>query len=323
MTYRDDPLESVWEDVGDAEEAEPKWIIKNLLPAGVTFLNGPPKSYKSTTELAMMLSVIGVDHTVLPADLCEVPETGNVMGMSLEASAGVLKHTAKQGFGVEIPADGSFRVMSDPWMFRLDQPADADELLGWIDRVKPKVFLIDPLRNAHSLDENDSGGMVKMLQKFQQYAVKHDMSVLIVHHSKKISDEKGSERMAKANDMRGSSALFGMADAVLTQTAKGKGLIHIDAVFKRGEAWQRTIQLGIWGATAVESIDSLTKAVHEKLSAGATYATVADDLHISKTKVSQCVAVLKRIGALTAEGVPTEHGSSIVSSAVRKYAPST
>jgi hypothetical protein len=171
------------------------------------------------------------------------------------------------------------------------------------------------------LDENDSGGMVKMLQKFQQYAVKHDMAFLIVHHSKKISDEKGAERMAKANDMRGSSALFGMADAVLTQTAKGKGLIHIDAVFKRGEAWQRTIQLGIWGATAVESIDSLTKAIFEKLADGESQTAIAEALHISKTKVSQCVAVLKRIGALTLDGTPLENGHTIVSSAVRKFVP--
>ena len=318
-----DPVESVWTDVGDAVEDPPEWVIPGILPTGVTFIAGPPKSYKSTVELALVLTACGVPNTVLPAEYSTCEEPGVVMGLSMEASAGALRHSAKHGFGIDIPADNRFLVMSDPWRFRLDQVADVRELLQWVDRIKPKVLFIDPLRNCHSLDENDSGGMVMMLQPVQQYATKHKMSVVIVHHSKKLGDDKsGDKRNANANDMRGSSALFGMADAVLTITGKGRGVVHVDAIMKRGEPWQRTIQLGIWGASAVESVDSLARQVFDLLAEQMNQAAIAAQLHLSKSKVLELIAQLKRIGALTGDGTPTSNGRSIVEGATRKFVPS-
>ena len=246
MNPRETPVDSTFIDVGDAVMVEPQWVIRNLLPTGLTFLAGPPKSYKSTVELAMLLSVCGVGHEVLPDDLREVPKPGVVLGLSGEASAGVLRHTAEHGFETEIPADGRFLVVDDPWRFRLDQPGDVEELLGWVTRLRPRILFIDPLRNFHVLDENDSGGMVAMIQPLQRYAVLHDMAVIIVHHSRKIGGEKGEPRMARAEDMRGSSALFGMADATLTLSAKSRGVVHIDAIFKRAESWQRDVTLNMW-----------------------------------------------------------------------------
>lgn len=317
------PVEELWTDVGEAEPENPEWVVSNLIPTGVTFLAGPPKSYKSTVELAAVLTACGVENTVLPPELSGCEDPGIVVGLSMEASAGVLRHTAKTGFGIDIPNDRRFLVLSDPWRFRLDQPQDVRELLDWCSVLHPRILFIDPLRNCHSLDENDSGGMVHMLQPIQQYAVKNRMAVLIVHHSKKLgTDKDGGKRMAQADDMRGTSALFGMADAVLTVTAKSKGQIHIDAIFKRAESWQRTIQLGIWGATPTESIDSTTRAIFEGLVLGKTQARISGELSISRSQLLAALAQLKRIGALTGGGTPTSEGPFIVSSAVRRYAPS-
>jgi AAA domain len=317
------PTEEVWTDVGDAAPEHPEWVVNNLIPTGITFLAGPPKSYKSTVELAAILTACGVGNSVLPPELSQCDDPGIVLGLSMEASAGTLRHTIKEGFGVDVPNDKRFLVMSDPWRFRLDQPQDVRELLDWCDVLHPKVLFIDPLRNCHSLDENDSGGMVHMLQPLQRYAVRNRMAVIIVHHSKKIgTDRDGGKRMAQAEDMRGTSALFGMADAVLTITAKGQGTIHIDGIFKRAESCQRTVQLGVWGTTPQESIDSTTKSVFEGLVLGKTHSRIAADLEVTAAQVSTAVTQLKRIGALTGNGKPTLEGSSIVSSAVRKFAKS-
>ena len=319
-----DPPESVWTDVGEAEYEEPEWVVENILPVGITFIAGPPKSYKSTVELALLLTACGVENTVMPPDLSQCREPGRVMMLSMEAQAGALRHTAKHGFNTDIPSDMRFLCMSDPWRFRLDQKQDVQELLGWVTELDAKVLAIDPLRNCHSLDENDSGGMVMMLQPVQQWAVKNRKSVVIVHHSKKLGEERdGGKRMANANDMRGSSALFGLADAVLTITGKGKGLVHIDAIMKRGEAWQRTIQLGIWGMSGVESITEDVRAVFDLVTLELTQAEIAAKLQISKTKVSECVTTLKRIGALTGSGTVSSNGLTIVKNAVRKFAPNT
>lgn len=320
-----DPVESVWTDVGDAEVENPEWVVENILPVGLSLLVGPPKSYKSAVELALIMNATGVPNSVLPEDLSACHKPGRALALSMEAQAGVLRHTAKEGFGVDIPNDGRFLACADPWRFRLDQPQDTKELLEWADLLEANVLAIDPLRNCHSLDENDSGGMIQMLQPFQQWAVRNHKAVILVHHSRKLNDDKdGGKRLATANDIRGTSALLGMADAALSITAKSHGgLIHIDAVFKRGEAWQRTIQLGVWGATGVESISSETKMVFGLVATGLGPAAIASAMKLTKTDLSKHINDLQRLGALTGDGKPTSNGSTLVESAVRKYAPST
>lgn len=319
-------IESVWTDVGEAQLEEPRWVVNNLIPVGITFIAGPPKSYKSTVELAALLTACGVENSVLPPDLSVCEDPGIVMGLSMEASAGVLRHTAKEGFGLDIPDDRRFMVMSDPWRFRLDQRQDVEDLLYWVNVIKPKILFIDPLRNCHSLDENDSGGMVMMLQPIQQYAVKNGMSVIIVHHSKKIGEDKdGAKRTAGASDMRGTSALFGMADAVLSLTGRGKAQVHIDAIFKRGEGWTRTIKLGVWGESSLEAIDATTKAVFEYANQPVVTPTpvICRELGITKARLLECLLQLKRLGALTGEGTVTSNGPTLVASAVRRFVPTT
>lgn len=319
MSAREDPVETVWEDVGEAMIIPQKWMVPGLIPVGCTFLTGAPKSYKSTVLMAAALSAMGVQHSILPPNLCgDFEEDGLVMGLSYEAQAGVLRHTAKVGAGVEIPT-GQLLVVADPFRFRLDSRDDNAELVEWWDRLKPRMAFVDPLRNAHSLDENDSGGMVGMIQPLQQYAVKNDMALVVLHHTKKLDDEKGNTRNARASDMRGSSALFGLADAVITHTKKGPGLVHLDAVFKRAEPWEVQIQLGIWGATPVESIDSFTKQVFTALAAGQTPEAIAKETHMSKMKIQLAIQQLKRMGALNAEGAPVDGASSLVETATRRY----
>lgn len=318
-----EPVESVWTDVGEAEMVEPEWIVKGVLPVGVTFIAGPPKSYKSAIELGLLLTACGVDNPTLPPDLSELGrEPGRVLMLSMEALPGVIRHTAKEGMGVAIPSDGRFLAMSDPWKFRLDNPRDTAELLQWAEHLAADVLAIDPLRNCHSLDENDSGGMVQMIQPIQQWATKHKKAAVFVHHSKKIGEDKsGEKRMANANDMRGSSALFGLADAVLTVTAKGKALVHIDAILKRGEAWQRTIQLGLWGQTSTESIDSQTKMVFELLATGLKDAAIMAAMKLTKAEVTAAKTQLQRIGALLPDGSCSDAGPALVKGAVRKFSP--
>lgn len=318
-----EPTEAVWTDVGDALIVPPSFIVEGLLPEGLTLLTGPPKNYKSAVELGIILSACGIANNILPADLSLCHEPGRVMILSAEAEAGVLRHTAEKGAGVKIPNDMRFLAMSDPWKFRLDNPMDMRSLLDWADELDPLVLCIDPLRNFHSLDENDAGGMVQMLQPFQQWCVANRKSGIIVHHSKKLGEDKdsGKQRNATANDMRGTSALFGMADCVLSCTAKGKGLIHLSSVSKRAEAWERTIQLGLWGQTSNESIDATTKMVFELLKTGLAEPKVASAMKLTKTQLTEHVLLLKRLGALTSAGLPTEKGAELVTAAVRKFVP--
>lgn len=314
----EDPVESVWTDVGGAVLEEPRWVVRNILPAGITFLAGPPKSFKSTVELALALTVCGVQNDVLPPEFADAPDTGIVMGLSMEASAGVLRHTAEVGFKRHIPEDGSFLVMSDPWRFRLDQRHDVEELLRWVQRIGPKMLFIDPLRNCHSLDENDSGGMVMMLQPIQQFAVRTGLAVVIVHHSKKLGDKDGAMRNANANDMRGTSALFGMADAVLTCTGKPNNSVHIDAILKRGEPWQKTFQLGIWNKPkAVEPLTPQAVGILNLLRSGLSPTLVQKMLNLSPGAWTDALKQLEAHGDLTGAQIPVTNANMTVFAAAK------
>lgn len=317
------PAESVWTDVGDAEIIEPEFLIKNLIPIGMTFMHGPPKSLKSAVELACALTASGVRHAALPLDLTECENPGRVLILSAEAQPGVIRHTAKHGFGVDIPPDKRILAMNDPWKWRLDQPNDVRELLDWADELDASLLCVDPLRNFHSQDENDSGAMVHMLQPLQQWAITRKKAILFVHHASKIRSEKdGGKRNADAADMRGTGAIFGLADGVITVTAKNKtGLLYFDVILKRGEAWDRTVQLGIWGQTAQESIDSETKMVYELLQTGLKVPQIAGAMKLTPTQVKTRMAELQRLGALNADGTSTPTGAVLVNAAVRKFNP--
>lgn len=317
-----DPVEAIWQDVGEAQIVPPNFIVEGLVPDGMTLLSGPPKNYKSMVELGIILTAIGVPNAVLPGDLSICHEPGRAMILSGEAEAGVLRHTAEAGAGVKIPNDMRFLAMSDPWKFRLDNASDMRDLLDWADELDPLVLCIDPLRNFHNVDENDAGSMVQMLQPFQQWCVKRRKAGLIVHHTKKLGEDKdsGKTRNATANDMRGTSALFGMADCVLSCTAKGKGLIHLSSISKRAEAWERTIQLGIWGQTSNETISSEVKMVFELARTGLTHPAIAAAMKLKPVQVDQAFTQLHRIGAVTPDRKPTSAGADLVKSAVRKFA---
>ena len=91
----------------------------------------------------------------------------------------------------------------------------------------------------------------------------------------------------------------------------------VDAIMKRGEPWQRTIQLGIWGASAVESVDSLARQVFDLLVEQMNQAAIAAQLHLSKSKVLELMAQLKRIVESMAQasresGVPIVTGDTKV-----------
>lgn len=320
-----DPPDSVWEDVGEAEIVEPKWIIRNFLPTGIMFIPGPPKSYKSLVSMCMSLTACGLKHDALPPELQEATVTGRVLKLSMEAQPGVLRHTAEYGIGCKIPADGRFRAMHNPWKWRLDNPRHAADLLDWCHDLNALVLEIDPLRNCHSQDENDSAAMIQMLAPFQQWAIDNDRSVIVVHHTRKLNTlQDGGKKMASADDMRGSSALLGMADGTASITALDhEGKINIDAVFKRGEAWQRTIQLGIWGKKAVENISSDAKMVFAMLQTGFKPAVIAATMRVPQKQVKAAVEQLQRLGAVDSELQPTKLGAELVEQAVRKFKPNS
>lgn len=249
----DEPTVGTFTDLSTAVMVPPKWIIKDLLPVGLTFIAGPPKSEKSTLTMAISLLSAGAACKALPPFLSEVENGGPVMMFSYEATAGELRHMAEEGLKCAVPGDESILIADDPWKFRLDDPDGISTLLHWLRMKDPRICILDPLRDFHQQEEKDSGAMNRMLRPIRQWAVEHDSSLIIVHHTKKKDDD--SRPTYGTNDLRGTSALFGIADCVLVLTPFKDRSVSIDATFKRAKAWQRNITFAAYdraGQNAVE-----------------------------------------------------------------------
>lgn len=290
-----EPIDGILTDLGDAQVVPPKWIIKDLLPSGLVFLGAPPKAGKSTIEMAMSLLVAGLPCRAFPPQLSEVPNPGTVLGFSYEATAGELRHMCKEGLLIDPPNNRSILIADNPWMFRLDEENGLAKLLYWLAELKPRLCFLDPLRDFHNLEEKDSGGMNRILRPIQRWAKDNDACMLVVHHTK-----KKDEGDYNANDLRGTGAIFGIADGVLMITKKSNGLVNFNATFKRAQGWDRTIKIAAYEHAQDESVEKLgdiEENVLKLLNAGASGPqTIGKQLGIGKARAEVAIATLIRVG---------------------------
>jgi hypothetical protein len=321
----EEPIDGIFTDLGDAHIEPPTWVIENMLPTGITFIAGPAKTFKSMIALAMSATAADLPHEVLPVNMRKGLLTGTVMMLSAEASAGTLRHTAEVGMGITVPNDKRIVVADDPWRWRLDDEGALDTLIGWLNHRMPRVFVLDPLRDFHGLDEKDDGGMNRLLRPIQRWAVENRAAFVVVHHTKKKNVRQDGDY--DALDMRGSSALFAIADAVIMVTPRGGNKLHMVTTFKRGDGWSRDFSLGVWGKKCEGGIETLTPAaaaVWAALQAGArNYGEMAKQLTVSKATIVESVAALERVGAVSRKGrslVVNDGGDAIVKAATKEEA---
>lgn len=296
------PTEGVFTDVFTANMDPPKWVINDLLPPGLCILGGPPKAArKSTLTMAMAAIVNGYPCQVLPPALSVSQEQGCAMVFSAEASAGELRHMLERGMGVKGQADKGILVCDDPFSFRLDEQSD---LYEWLDERKPKLVVIDPLRDFHSLDEKDSAGIINIIRPLRQWAIEQGSAVVVVHHTRKMAE---GQLEYTNEDLRGTGALLGKADAVLMVTPlNDTGRLKVRATFKRATGWDRTMQLAAYGhggTTGSEPLTDLDLQVQGLLlhNPRIPVADIARQVQKGPSTVMASVAKLRRT-----KGVPNE-----------------
>jgi hypothetical protein len=295
-------IEGMFVDLGEAEAIEPRWVIKDLVPVGMTILGGPPKdARKSTLTMVWAALVAELKPRVFPSDLSEVPSYGRVMAFSYEASAGELKQMMEQGIHVKVPSDGRILVCQDPWAWRLDEEGKVDELLEILSRHRPRMVIMDPFRDMHDLEEKDSGSMIRLLRPLQRWAVENEAALVLVHHARKLAEES---KEYTAADLRGSSAIFGKADAVLMVTPRIDGKVTIKAVFKRGKSWDRTMLLALYDVKGegTEALSERDELVLQGIKARGTLDQIARQLRIGKAVVVACCERLERNKYIKKEG---------------------
>ena len=190
-----------------------RWIVENLIPAGLNILASPPKYGKSWAVLDLGLAVTaGGRFLGYQTNPCEV------LYLALEDSERRLKsRMMKLLAGKNAPAGFHFATAAhdmDNGLF--------DELEGFL-KAHPKtgLVIIDTLQRvrgtvhgkegAYAADYREVGGL-------KAFADRHGIAVLLVHHLRKMADDSDP-----FNRISGTNGLMGAADTALVLTKEKRG----------------------------------------------------------------------------------------------------
>jgi len=185
-----------------------RWLVDTLWGrCAVGFLAGRPKLGKTWLGLDLALSVA----TATPClDRFDVPDPGDVLvylaedhpAALRERLAGLCRH---RGLALD---DVPVHVITAPAL-RLDLERDRVRLHRTIERLRPRLILLDPLVRLHRRDENHAGEVAELLAFLRQLQRHHDLAVLVVHHMRK----SGAGHTGQA--LRGSGDFHAWTDSAL------------------------------------------------------------------------------------------------------------
>jgi hypothetical protein len=94
----------------------------------------------------------------------------------------------------------------------LDEPESAADLIAAARSIGHPLSLLvlDPLRDLHSVDENDSTGMARVMGSIRAIRDILQCTVAFIHHAAKATKDNADRR--EGQKMRGSSAIHGAVD---------------------------------------------------------------------------------------------------------------
>jgi hypothetical protein len=199
----------------DARPQEQPWLIDRLwLRSGVGLIGGAPKCCKTWLGLDMAVSIASHTHCL---DTFPVLDPGPALVYLAEDSLATVRQ--------RLDALCAHRrlVLRDVPLYAIDVPSlqlesneHAQALQDAVERLRPKLLLLDPLVRLHQLDENSSHDMSALLNKLRCLQRRFDVAVVLVHHLSK------KRRAQPGQALRGSSDLHAWSDSGLYLTQRGQ-----------------------------------------------------------------------------------------------------
>lgn len=227
-------------DFKNRQRSEPDWILPGLLKRQNTaFMIGPPKrAAKSWLLLAMAWDlsegapVWGVKRPD-GAYLFPPPRPMRTVYFTQEDAEDDIHDRVFAHLALGRPDNDKLWIVPKNWNLKLDSMNGARMIQGELDEVREQagdidVVMFDPMREMHSGDENDSRAISQIFGVVNRIQARYQCSVVFSHHVRKPPEDKTYYDPTDPFIARGSSAIFGGADAFMT-IAPGE----------RTDAWQR------------------------------------------------------------------------------------
>ena len=197
---------------------EQRWLVTGLwADQAVGIVGGEPKCCKSFLALDLAVAVASGMPCLRSF---AVPHPGRVLLYAAEDALHVVRARLEgicAAAGCRLDAL-DIQVITAPTL-RIDLAADRELLRHTVERLKPRLLLLDPFVRLHRIDENASGEVAPLLAYLRELQRLHGIAVLVVHHAK-----KGAGRQRAGQALRGSSEFHAWGDSNLYLRRSGTEL---------------------------------------------------------------------------------------------------
>lgn len=218
------------------EFPEPRWAVPGLIPEGVSVLAGAPKFGKSWLCLGVGVAVALGGKALGKIDT----KQGSVLYAALEDTPASLRERLALVLGDEPLPEALHFTTALPRL-----PDLIDMLDDWLTvHEDARLVIVDVFRKVRPIGDGRGGASIynedyDALAALGAIARRHNVAILVVHHTRKSSDEEDP-----FNEVSGSTGLTGAADALLlVKRARNtsEGALHVTGRSMRehryGLAW--------------------------------------------------------------------------------------
>lgn len=286
------------------------WIVPEWLPQGtIAFAVSPPGTYKTWMLLDLAISVASgtpflnkypIESQGPVLMIQQEDHHGGLaerLGVIMNARYNILPPIIDPGFTLNPPPDLPIYFHTDRSL-KFNNKGMMDALEEQIERIRPKVVIIDPLYSAAETDDYMAKSAGEMF-RLKELRDKYGCSFIIAHHKKKKAD--GNER----EGLWGSQFLNAFLETGWQIRRTGDSTISVLRHFKvRKESTELTVnfdidtekypykyQMSIYDTDNEEEVD-----IEQYLAENGPKSIVelADELNIAKQTVSKIVTALSR-----------------------------
>jgi AAA domain-containing protein/primase/DNA polymerase family protein len=229
-------------DFGEVHDSPPPavgWLVDGIWPEGARgWIAGEAKLGKSwlALELAVCIAA-GVPFL----NRHEVIKPGLVFYLTEESNLrNIYNRVRMLLLAKDLSPDvlrGNLRMLVRKRV-KLTDPSWRTRILTAIDRDKPVMLFLDPLRRYHDGGENDSADLVAVLDAAAEFQERpgHHVAVPIVHHMRKTSEANADVRTGQ--QMRGSGDLHAWSDAAFycSGIKDEKNVVAVEVELKDAES---------------------------------------------------------------------------------------
>ena len=200
-------------DLTEEERKPPEFIVEDMIPCGLSFLSGPPKSRKTFLALMLAASVATgqpfLSKKTTPCDVVYLDLEGSKSRISARSDRMTIQIPRNVYITNRIKNKLSDGLIDELRKLHRERPGIRLVIIDTYSRARGNV----KGGGANAYDQD-----VAFLEPVQQMAIEENIAILFIHH-----DKKGAGFMSDSFErLSGTMGISGSADAVLNLMIEGK-----------------------------------------------------------------------------------------------------